>query len=102
MFYSPYRDKATAGNLKVTFINFFLYSPTEFGRLASTDFNMVVLSIIFVGAYIGFHTRSLALALFGLAQILLSLPLALFFYGILRLTWFSQVTCSQPILLPDP
>ena len=91
----------------MTFVNFFLYSPTEFGRLAGEDFQMVVLSIIFVGAYIGFHTRSLALALFGLAQILLSLPLALFFYGLFRLTWFSQVpppspplpSCSAPLLV---
>lgn len=51
---------------------------------------MVIGSMCFVGLYIGYHTGSLFLALLGLLQILLSLPLALFFYVVLRVTWFSQ------------
>ena len=59
--------------------------------LQQEDFAMVLASMGFVGLYIGYHTGSLFLALLGLLQILLSLPLALFFYTLLRVTWFSQV-----------
>ena len=91
LFYSAYRDPAETASLRVTFLNYYLYSPIEFGRLASEDFNMVLGSMCFVGLYMGYHTGSLFLALLGLVQILLSLPLALFFYTVLRVTWFSQV-----------
>ena len=89
--YSAYRDPAETASLRVTFLNYYLYSPVEFGRLASEDFAMVLASMSFVCLYIGYHTGSLFLALLGMLQILLSLPLALFFYTVLRVTWFSQV-----------
>jgi len=91
LFYSAYRDPAETTSLRITFLNYYLYSPVEFGRLASEDFNMVLGSMCFVGLYMGYHTGSLFLALLGLLQILLSLPLALFFYTCFRFTWFSQV-----------
>lgn len=59
-------------------------------QILLTDGKWAVLSMMFVGAYIGFHTSSVFLAFTGMCHIILSYPMAYFFIRIvLQIKYFD-------------
>lgn len=88
-FKSAYRTPARTAHLDVKF-----YSPAtqteEFRRLINDDLLAVIVAILFVAVYIGWHSRSFALGFLGIVQILLSFPLAMFAFTICRVNWFGS------------
>mmetsp|Transcript_59645 Transcript_59645/g.136805 ORF Transcript_59645/g.136805 Transcript_59645/m.136805 type:complete len:1076 (-) Transcript_59645:308-3535(-) len=88
---SAYRDSCVVSQLQLKFYAGALESK-QFSQMTGEDTTMVLASVVFVTFYIGFHSGSLVMALLGIAQIVLSLPIALFFYSaLLRIAWFSQM-----------
>ena len=77
---SAYRDPATTDDLTVRYNNGLLFSK-EFGTIVNNDFLMVGAALIFVWVYICLHTGSFPLGCLAILQIVLSLPMALFFYA---------------------
>jgi len=68
------------------------WAQEEFPRIVNHDFLMVIISMLFVFVYICIHSTSFALGCFAICQILLSVPLALFFYVIIfQIPYFAQV-----------
>lgn len=90
-FRSAYRNKADFGPIRAEFFSFPL-SDLEFSRLVNSDLMWTILAIAFVYGYITFHTGSFFLALVGILQILLSLPISFFFYFyVFQITFYSQL-----------
>jgi len=87
---SPWRKKAETADLEVRFLSTVMVS-NEFNELMNSDFTMVIGSLFFVLLYMCFHTGSLSLGLLGMVMILLSLPLAIFFYILLRVQYFAMI-----------
>ena len=88
---SAWRARATTADLQVRYSTG-EWGSTEFGELVDEDFNMVMASILFVWSYIMFHTGAFALACLGMLMIILSLPVALFWYvTVANVPYFSQL-----------
>lgn len=95
--FSAYRNKfitpegSNADKLDVRFYSF-AFRQNEFDRVVSSDFLMVIFSLLFVYYWINRHTGSFFLASAGMFQIFFSLPAALFFYNtIFRITYFVEI-----------
>ena len=90
--YSPYRAPATTANLEVKFSQAIWTNIDEFDTIVSSDLTMVGGSLLFVYLYIWFHTGAFPIACFAMLQIMLSVPLALFVYGLTPCrAFFGQV-----------
>lgn len=77
---SAYRDPATTADLSVRY-NQAVFFSKEFGTIVNNDFLMVAAALMFVWFYICVHTGSFPLGCLAILQIILSLPMALFFYA---------------------
>jgi len=88
--HSPYRDECQRAQFNMKFFAPYL-ANLQFSTLVSEDLLVVSASVLFVTFYIAFHSGSLLMALLGILQIVLSLPVALFFYTAFRMQWFSQL-----------
>jgi len=89
--YSAYRTPAATDALEVKFITSY-WASYEFPRTVNSDFLMVIASMLFVYSYICVHTGSFALGCFAILQIVLSVPLSLFFYVVIfQIPYFAQV-----------
>lgn len=90
--HSAFRDPAVLhnGGVRVRFSSSY-WLGDEFGDIINGDFLMVAFSVVFVLIYMCIHMQSLALGLLGILMIILSLPMALFFYLIFGVEYFAQV-----------
>lgn len=87
---SHYRTAALTDGLEVKW-TFAPWLSLEFDRIIAHDQSLVLGSLLFVFSYICIHTKSLALGCFAIMQILLSMPMALFFYVVLfQIPYFAQ------------
>ena len=70
----------------------FAMQDLEFTRISYQDLSFTMASILFVYVYIAFYTGTLFIGSMGMLQIILTLPLALFFYtGVFQVTFFNQL-----------
>jgi len=90
-FFSAWRAPAYTTHLEVKFLSEPLIE-NEFSDMSNTDFLMAFASILFVFFYVSFHTGSFALGFFGMVMIILSIPMAMFFYFVVfRIQYFAMI-----------
>lgn len=90
-FRSAYHDAAATSTMRVRWIAFGLMDE-EFLRMSTGDLTLSCSAMFFVFAYIWWHTGSFWLTCTGMAQILLSLPVAFFIYRLIfQITFFTQL-----------
>ena len=71
----------------------FALQDIEFTRVSYQDLLFTFASIIFVWVYITVHTGSCFIGMLGMMEIILTLPIALFFYKyVFGITFFNQVS----------
>lgn len=88
---SAMRAEAKMGDVEVMWWGFAL-QDLEFTRISYQDLSFTMASILFVYYYICFYTGTLFIGALGMLQIILTLPLALFFYrGVFQVTFFNQL-----------
>lgn len=90
-FKSPYRQLDTNdGDLNVKWMSILLFNK-DAGATANNDFSMVMFSVLFVYLWISVHTESFFYGSIGILQIMLSIPVAFFFYYyVFQITYFAQ------------
>ena len=77
-----YNVKAFADELEVKFFNIYIWG-LEWTRLLYSDLAWVLIMMIYVYAYMCFHTGSFYLATLGFAQIIASLPMSYVIYRVI-------------------
>jgi len=83
---SAYLDRARDGEsgkrIDILWWNAFVEN-SQFTQTVNSDFTLAICSIIFVWIWISVHTASIIIGTVSILQILLSIPLALFFYRVI-------------------
>ena len=84
-------DAVVEDRLELKWINEAILSK-EFEYMVNSDMSMAGASVVFVLCWMWFHTGSFALACLGMYQIVMSIPVALFFYR-----YFFQIEYFQSL-----
>jgi hypothetical protein len=88
---SALRAEARYGNVRIWYWGFALLQ-LEFQRVSYDDLMYTTASILFVLGYLTYHCNSLFLGGLGMVQIVLTLPVALFFYRmVFQIPFFNQL-----------
>ena len=88
---TPYRDTAAVGNLDVRWWGIAL-RENEFSRLLTADMFFAAFSMLFVFGYLRMYIGSTWLAVVGLFQIFMSLPVTIFIYrAIYQIDYWAEL-----------
>jgi len=91
-FRSGYNDGSfEVGDLRIRFYSFTL-DTLELDRLVASDLSLVMASVLFVFCCMVLHIRSAMISAVGVFSVLLSIPVALFFYRLVFfINYFNQI-----------
>ena len=90
-YYDDARGGASGKKISVLWMSYFVLYP-EWETLVFSDLALAIFSMLFVALWLRVHVKSTCVAAVSMAQIVLSMPITLFFYRfLLQIPYFSPM-----------